>query len=237
MRMALGFGVALALLVVIGFAVATFVVDRRTAQAIEEHAGAALGVPSSLERASVGLLTGRFTLSDLRISNPQGFDAPEVILMGEGEGRIRLTTLLGEVVELSHLTISDTEMHLERRGGTGNYEPILAHYIEEGRHVGDPDRRYVIDELLVRDVVVHLDLMPDRGEEARLRVPIEELRLVGVGEEDAGLMLQEVIGVVVQALFEAALERAAEELPGVLLRELGDRLRELTGREGLPFDP
>lgn len=223
-------------LVVLAFAAATFVVNRETAAAIEEHTGNALGVPASLDRASVNLLTGGFTLTDLAVTNPEGFEAARVIEMGRGDGRIRLTTFFGEVVELSRLTISDTELHLERRDGRGNYEPILAHYVEEGRHLGDPDRRYVIDELLVRDVIVHLDVLPEIGEEARLSVLVEELRLTGVGEADAGLMLEEVVGVLVQALLDAAFERAAEELPGAVLRRLRDRLDRLPELEGVPFD-
>lgn len=226
--------VALALLLAAAFVIATLLVDRRVASAVEESVEAALGVPATLDRASVRFLTGGFTLSGLRISNPEGFEAPEVIVMARGEGRIRLTTFFDEVVAMPRLTLRDLALHLERREGRGNYEPILLHYAEEGRHVGDPDRRYVIDELVIRDVVVHLDVLPEAGEEARMEVPIEELVLRDVGEAEAGIMLQEVVGVVADALVQAALERAAEELPGLLLRELEGRLRDL---ERLPFDP
>lgn len=233
MRTILRIGLALALVLAAAFAVATVVVNQRTAEAIERHTASALGVPASLDRAAVSLLTGGFTLGGLDVTNPEGFDAPRAMRVGSGDGRIRLTTFFGEVVEMPRLTLGDLELHLERRGGAGNYEAILGHYLREGRGTGDPDRRYVIDELVIRDVTVHLDLLPQMGEAARLSVPIDEIRLTGVGEEgaDRGLVLQEVVGVVVRAVLAAVLERAAEELPGIVARELAERLGELLERD------
>jgi len=236
MRIGLGVAAVLVLLLVIGLAAVSVIIDRRATEAIQEHVASALGVPASLDRASVSLLTGGLGLSGLRVANPPGFEAPEVISMGRGDGRVRLTTFFNEVVEIPELSLTDMEIRLERRDGRGNYESIVTHYLREGRHVGDPDRRYVIDELVVEDALVHLDLLPDVGDAAQLVVPIE-LRLTGVGEEEAGLMLQEVVGVAVQAIFEAALARAAEELPGAVLQELRGRLRDFLEAEGPPFDP
>lgn len=237
MRIALGLFVTLAVFLVVALVVVSGIADRRAAAAVTESAGAALGVPASLERASVGIVTASIGLTDLRLSNPEGFEASEIILVREAAGRARLSTVFSEVVEIRRFEIRDAEMWLERRDGTGNYEAIVGHYLREGRHVGDPDRRYVIEELVVEDMVVHLDLVPEMGDEARLSVPIEGIRLRDVGEADAGLMLQEVIGVVAQALFDAALERAAAELPGAAARELRDRLHDLLDIEQLRFPP
>jgi len=227
MGIRLKLALALILLLGAGYAAATWTVNQRTAAAVVEHTAQALGVTTSLESASVGLATGSVRLSGLTVNNPTVFDAPRLIWLRQIEGRIRATTLLRPVVEVSRLTLSGMELHLERREGLGNYILILDHYLREGRHTGDPDRRYVIDNLLVRDAIVHLDLLPELGEAGRLRVPIQDFRLVGVGDAERGLMLQEVVGVVVRSVLEGTLERAARELPAALLRELTDRLDEL----------
>lgn len=207
------------------FVAATFIVGQRAAAAVEQHTSHALGVPAQLDRARVNLLTGGVRLTVLQVDNPQGFPSMHFKRIGDTDGRIRLTTLLDEIIELPRLTLSEIELHLDRREGVGNYERILDHYLRVGRHVDVEPRRYVIRELVLRDIVVHLDLLPEVGEVARLSVPIEEIRLTDVGTEaDGGVMLQEVAGVVVQALLAAVLERAGQELPGVVARELASRL-------------
>jgi hypothetical protein len=237
MGIRLKLALALVLLLGAGYAAATWTVNQRTAAAVVEHTALALGVTTSLESASVGLATGRVRLSVLKADNPTAFDAPWFIQLRQIEGRVRPTTLLRPVAELSRLTLSGMELHLERREGLGNYTLILDHYIREGRHTGDPDRRYVIDNLLVRDAVVHLDLLPQLGEAGRLRVPIQDFRLVGVGGAEQGIMLQEVVGVVVRSVLQAVLDRAARELPAALFRELEDRLDELLEAERDPGPP
>jgi|GEM_PF-1709760 len=217
----------LVVLLGVGYAAATWTANQRTAAAVVEHTAQALGVTTTLERASVGLATGSVSLSGLEAENPTGFDAPRLVLVPRIEGRVRSTTLLRPVVEVSRLTLTGLELHLERRSGVGNYSLILDHYLREGRHAGDPDRRYLIETLAVSDAVVYLDLLPELGETGRLRVPIHELRLVEVGGGEGGLMLQEVVGVVVRSVLQAVLDRAAEELPAAILRELREQVDEL----------
>lgn len=234
MRLKLVLALAVVVLLGVGYAAATWMANQRTAAAVVEHTAQALGVTTSLDYASVGLLTGGVRFSGLAAENPSGFDAPRLIVVPRIEGRIRAATLLRPVVEVSRLTLSDMELHLERRAGRGNYTLVLDHFVREGRHLGDPDRRYRIETLWVRGAIVHLDLFPQLGEAGRLSVPIHELRLTDVGGAQKGLMLQEVVGVVVRSVLQAVLERAAQELPSFLLRELTDRLdelRELTTNE------
>jgi hypothetical protein len=230
-RLKIGLGVVV--LLVGGYAAATWWVNQRTAAVVVEHTAQALGVSTSLEQTSVNLLTGSFRLSGLEGANPQGFDAPHAIVMERGHGRVAFITYLGEVVTLPRVTLGGVELHLERRDGRVNYVPILEHYLREGRHMGDPERRYVVHELLVPDAVVHLDLAPEVGEVARLEVRLGEIRLTGIGEEgvDRGLMLQEVVAVVLRALLTAGLDLAAEEIPSILLRDLTERLEEIASPE------
>jgi hypothetical protein len=226
-RLKLTLALVLLVLLAVGYAGATWMANQRTAAVVVENTAQALGVTTSLEYASVTLLTGGIRLSGLAADNPTGFDAPQVLLLPQVQGRVRVTTLLRPVVEMSSLTLSDLELHLERREGIGNYTLILDHFIREGRHLGDPDLRFVIETLVVRDAMVHLDLVPRLGAAGRLSVPIHELRLSDVGGAEQGLVLQEVVGVVIRSVLQAVLERVAREIPGALLRELRDRLEQL----------
>lgn len=215
-----------------GYAATTWWANQRTAATVVEHTALALGLSTSLDYASVQLLTGRVRLTGLAVDNPAAFDAPSMLLLPRLDGRVRMTSLVRPVVEFSHLTLSDLELHLERRQGVGNYTLVLDHFVREGRHIGDPDRRVVIDTLLVRNAVVHLDLVPRLGEAARLSVPIHELRLADVGGPDGGIMLQELVGVVLRSVLVAVVDRAAGEIPEVLLRGLRDEVEALPAPAG-----
>jgi len=231
-RLKLTLTLVLLVLLAVGYAAATWVANQRTAAVVVEHTAQALGVTTSLEYASVTLLTGGIRLSGLAADNPTGFDAPQVLLLPQVQGRVRITTLLRPVVEMSSLTLSDMELHLERREGIGNYTLVLDHFIREGRHLGDPHRRFVIETLVVRDAMVHLDLVPRLGPAGRLSVPIHELRLTDIGGAEQGLMLQEVVGVVVRSVLQAVLERVARDIPGAILREFRDQLEQLPEASG-----
>jgi len=104
-------------LLVAGYAAGTWWANQRTAATVVEHTALALGLSTSLDYASVQLLTGRVRLTGLSVDNPAAFDAPSMLLLPRVDGRVRMTSLARPVVEFSHLTLSDLELHLERRQG------------------------------------------------------------------------------------------------------------------------
>lgn len=222
------------LLVAAVYAAATWWANQRTASMVVEHTAQALGLTTSLDYASVQLLTGRVRLTGLAVDNPSAFDAPRMMLLPRLTGRVRMTTLTGPVVEFSHLTLNDLELHLERRQGVGNYTLILDHYVREGRHLGNPELRFVIDTLVVQDAMVHLDLVPRLGDAARLSVPIHQLRLADVGAPGGGLMLQEVVGEVLRSVLLAVLDRAAGDIPDLILRGFREQVEELPAPDEYP---
>ena len=237
MHTVLRFGLAAALLCLVVLAAATIVLDRQVAEAVEQSTARALGVPVTLDRATVSLFTGRFTLNGLRVDNPPSFEGNRAIWIPVIEGRMRVRTAFRPVAELPSLTFSDVELRLETRDGRGNYEAMVEHYLREGRTATDDDRRYVVEELLVRDMTVHLDLGGDAVPDGSPRtVTLPEIRLRNVGDAEAGVILDEIAGIAARALFEAALERAAREIPDLILEELRDRVPEIPWPGGIRPD-
>jgi hypothetical protein len=232
MRRAVKLLLVLAILIVAAVLAITVYVNRTARQAIEHQTAESAGVPARLDRARVGIMTGNFDLGALRLSNPDGFESPMLMVLQHGEGSVRLGSYFEDVVELRRLELRDIELHLERRE-RGNYEPVLESIRRAQQATPDPGRRqYVIREVLVRNLTVHIDVLPIPDERARLSVHIDELRFEGVGTEmDRGLVLSEVTGVLLQALLTAVLERAGEELPRILSDELAQRLRGLRDLE------
>jgi len=116
--------VLLILLVLATVAVA-FYIDTIAKTAIERGATYALGVETTLGSADVGLLSGTFSMGDLTVANPAGFESPYFTHLGQGDVEVALKTLRQETVELPTLTLTDLEIYLDKKEGKANYDVIL----------------------------------------------------------------------------------------------------------------
>lgn len=224
--------IAVICIALVGYVIASFMVNDQTRRAIETHTTEALGVQTTLERAKVGILGGTFRLDDLNIANVRNFHSPYLLRLGSGTGSVRLGSLLGDVAELPNITLSDIELHLERLENSGNYDHVIRNIREmEQEPASDKeDQRYVIRELVLRNVAVHVTFAPGVGEPLSLRIPIDQLRLTNVGTEgNRGVLIQELVGQIFTSLVTRALEVAGDELPGRIADEIGQRLGELEG--------
>jgi hypothetical protein len=241
--MKLGTKIALAalLLAVLAAAAAPLYLDALAAAAVERGASYALGVKTEVESVDVGVFSGRASVADLRIANPEGFGGERFLTLGEGSVDVSLGTLLEDVVEIPALMLSDLRVNLERRSGRANYEVILANLAgREGgaSPAGREGKRYVIGTLTLRDVTVRADLLPVDGNLTQVDLPIREIRLTNIGSDsDRGVLLWELTGIVVKAVVRAAIEQGGGVLPSVVVDGLEAGLGglESLGEMGIEF--
>jgi len=224
-------GLILALVIVL------LAIDMIARAAIEQGATYALDVKTELASADVQVFGGEFAMSGLQVANPEGFDAAHFLTLGGGSVAVSLGTLRQEVVELPHLRLSDLKVWLQKTEGKANYQVILDNL---GRFESDTDkpedqggppsdaRRYVVREMTIEDVNVHVDLLPAGGELTKLDVPIERIVLENVGEKDnRGIILAELVNVIVKAIMTAVVEEGGPQLPGDLVSDLKSQLAKL----------
>jgi hypothetical protein len=224
--------VAVVLVIVIA-AVAGFVyIDVIARRGIERGATYALGVPTTLDSADVGVFSGEFDMRGLNVANPQGFDTPHFLHLDDGDVAVSLATLRQATVELPHLYLTGLDMNLEKKDGKNNYDVILTNLkrLESGEEPKDKTgqgKDFVIREILIKDVNVRVDVLPVGGELSRVKVPIDEIRLtdVGTGEQN-GVKFTELTDVVIKAVFAAVIANGAD-LPGEVLGELHNGLAGL----------
>ena len=74
MKLLIKIVVVLVLLLVIGVLTTFFFIDRIAKAGVEKGATYALGVPTTLKSADVGVFAGTFAMSGLNVANPEGFD-------------------------------------------------------------------------------------------------------------------------------------------------------------------
>ncbi len=226
-----------AVVVVILIVVAAVVwIDRLAKAGVEAGGQFAFGVPTKLDSASIGILSGRSELSGLNIANPEGFETPHLLSLGNAVLDVSLGSLTGDTVEIPEFSLSGIDVNLESKGGKSNFKVILDNLgrFESSQKEPQPKkpagegRKFVIREIIIRDVKANVALLPIGGSAARVTVPIEELRLKDVGTgSDRGVVLAQVAGTLLKAIMLAAMEKGAGTIPSEVLAELNGALASL----------
>ncbi len=223
--------VLLILLVLATVAVALYI-DTIAKTAIERGATYALGVETTLGSADVGLLSATFTMGDLTVANPAGFDSPHFTHLQEGRVEVALGSLRKETVAVPTLTLSGLDIHLDKREGKANYDVILDNLsrFESGDDSAKEadGKKFVINEILIQRIVVHVQLLPIGGDLTKLDVPIDEVRLRNVGSDtDGSVLISELTSVIIKAVLGAIVQKGGDLIPSDILGDLGQGLGSL----------
>lgn len=199
-------------------------VDALARAGVETGAGRALGTRTTLDSASIGIVSGRSELAGFQVGNPPGFGDGHFLKLDQAAVELSLAALLDDVVQVPAIALGGIDLNLERGLTGSNYDAIIANLrgFESG---GGPreGKRFVVREIVVRDVKVHVKLLPGLGGAlTQVTVPIPELRLRDVGSDSSGgVILAQVTGALVQAILAATIENGGGLLPQDLLQDLG----------------
>lgn len=221
---------ALAALIVVGLVA----VDAVARSAMESGLTEAFGTETSVESVDVGVLSGEVTAEGIAVANPEGdFESPRFAALARLRVSAGLLDLLGETVTVRRVELEGLVLHLERRGTSANFVPVLES-VNRQRAAGSPDaKEYRVEELVVRETVAQVHA--GAGGEQTVQVP--EIRLTDVGGGEGGRSLGQIAGAVLEAALRGAVARSGGlpgAVSGLLRSELGG-LGELPGR--LDFGP
>ncbi len=220
---------ALVVVLVVIVVIVFISIDSIAKAAIERGSTYALGVQTTLASADIGILSGEFAMSGLEVANPEGFESDHFLQLGEGFLAVSLGSLREDTVEVPTLALTGIDINLEKRGGKANYKIITDNLKrfesedpgDEGAQAdaGEPGKRFVVHEIIIRDVNVKVDIGL-----TRMEVPIEEVRMTEIGSES--MTTAELTNRVVKMIL-AAIVKNGGQLPADLVNELGGALAEL----------
>jgi hypothetical protein len=230
---AVGFALLIAILV------AFYVyVDAIAGAAIEKGATYALGVDTQVGFVRIGLLTGSFRIGSLKIENPPGFDAKRLLTLGDGRLRVSVDSLRKQVVEIPTFALERIEVSLEKAKGKTNYGVILANLkrfesseakpapAESGG--GRPGKRFIVRELLLRDISAHVEYTEGIGSLGAIDVTVPEIRLENIGAHNAqGVAMSELTNIIMKAIFHS-IAKYGTNLPSALAGDLNAGLGGLS---------
>jgi len=205
-------------------------VDSLAKDALEQGATETFGTKTTLGSVSLGLLSGKVGLGDLRVRNPEGWEAKHFFTIDDGRFGVGLSDFLKEEVEVPELILEDVDLSLERSPTGSNYGTILAH-MQQGPPP-PPDKqgkRFVIRDVRIRDVKADLRFAGPAGADKTLEVLIPEIRLRNLGSNTEGGMLVSQMWSTVMRGVLAAVVRESGGGAGFITRDLAGGLARLGG--------
>ena len=224
----LSIGLVLLLVLVIGGGV--LFVDSVAGKAVEEGATYALGVPTTLDSAGIGLFSCHSSLDGLTVANPPGCAQPNFLTVRQVRLDLPLSTLLEPRITIPALEIEGIAVALERNEQGTNYGRILDNLkrFESGEAPEEKaqgtGKEFLLQRIVIRDVQAVADVLPGGGELTKLRISIPEIVIEDLKSQ---MTAAEICAVVMKAVLRATLEEGAGVLPEELLRDLRGRLDTL----------
>jgi len=232
-KLLIALGGGLLVLIVLVVVIAFISIDKIAKAGIEKGTNHALAVPTSLDSADVGIMDGTFSMSGLQIENPEGYDSsPFFLRLGSAGVAVSLKSLRSDVVTLPTFTLSDLDVHIDRKGTTSNVHQILENLkrfesgdTPEPETEKGPAKKFIVNEIAIKNVQVHAHLLPLLGELSTAKVVIPEILLKDVGSAGDPVSLAELTNIITQAILASAAEYddiIPEEILNDLKSSLGD---------------
>lgn len=228
------------IVLVVGAVIAAFLaIDSIAKRGIESGGTYALGVPTTLDSASVGILGGTFSMSGLKVANPSGFGSAPFMSLGTGGVAVTFSSLREPVVQLPRLALDNLNVSLEKKGGKANYNVILDNL--KKLNSGDSpkpsggEKKFVIKDLSLTNIKIGVDMLEvpgGVGQLAKISIPIDEIKLQNVGQTGTGVAgtgvtMEQLSSIIVQAVLKAAADKGGGILPAEILGDLQGGLANL----------
>jgi len=246
MRKLLRFVLLLVLLVAVAVGVAVYYVDNLAGTGIERGATYALGVPTTVQEADVGLLGGTLRVDRLTVANPEGFKTPHLVAVKRLDLGVETGSLLEETIRVNRFELDGVDLHVEQKVGKSNVSTVLDN-IKRGAGAGKPGepapeegepeapggKKIQVDRIVVRNVTAHLQVLPLGGEAATLDVEVPEIILEDVSSDNAeGLAVAELTRRILPAILTAVIKKGHGKLPGMDFDGLAADVGETTAALG-----
>jgi hypothetical protein len=203
--------------------------------AIERGSTYALGVDTTLDSARIGLVSGSFRLTGLEVANPPGFEDPRFLGLGQARLNLEMSSLREPAVIIPLFAVDGIEVDLDKQQGKANYEAILENLARFESEEAEPEpppeadaepgKGFIIQEVVIRDVVAHVRVV-ERGRVPQVDVVVPEVRMRNLGGEGQPLTAAQVTNVLVKAVL-ASIAKAGAGLPGGVANALSSGLGQL----------
>ena len=224
-------------LIVIVILLVMFFINSIAKSAITTAGSSTLGVDTSLDSISIGLLSGHSSIDGLAVANPKGFDG-DFLDLSEGVLDVNLSSLLGDVIEVKQVGLDGLQIQFIQKIDGSNVNKILDNVKtsskatpekpSKGDASSDSSRRFIIDELRVTNVKVSVAVEPISKATAPSTITINKIIIKNIGKKQNGADLDQLMAIVVQSVVDAVIKAAPSEIPAIMMQGIEGGLSNLT---------
>lgn len=206
------------------------------------------GVPITVEDVEINPLKGSVRIQGLVVGNPDGFKTPSAMELVDFQVLLKISSLFSDTVVVEQVLISGPQITYERGIRDSNLGALQKNIApadaqkapadapsaeeEEAPPTAEksPGKKVVIDDFLMKDATVNVTLTALGGKKTSLKLP--EIHLEGIGRDDGGASLANVIARVLESITGAVIEAAAnsDEIALDTLKGAGGLLKDSGGK-------
>ena len=198
---------------------------------IEAGGTYALGVKTTVDSVSLGLVSGQAQINGLSIANPEGFKTPHLMKTGRVELAVVPGSILGDTIQVKKFEIDGLDLNMEQKSiGATNIGALLDN-IKKATGGDKPKddkapkdqggKKVKVDQIRITNVVAHVQVLPIGGSATTLEVKIPEIILDNVTQDNAsGVAMPELMKRLVPAILAAVVEKGKGVIPDADIKRL-----------------
>lgn len=227
---------AVLLVLIIAAVVVVMRIDAIAKNAIEKGGTYALGVNTTVDSVSIGLLGGTFNMEGLAVANPAGFEAEPHLLKNQTfDFGINTGSVFSDTVEVDLIRFSGLDVWIIKKDGKDNVKPILENLkkFEGGEKAKDETgsgKEFIVKKIVIENVTAHVDVPPLGQKQVKLDKPIV---LENVTKDNAqGMLMSEIMARLYPLIMSAVVQSLGDMLPADLLAGINGDLGDLANKFG-----
>ncbi|MGE4543298.1 MAG: hypothetical protein AB7D06_04210 [Pedobacter sp.] len=219
--------VALVVLVVVGVSNLGPIIK----QAVNSQGPGVTGTDLHVGNVDIALFSGRASIEDFLLGNPQGFEAPYAVSVKTIKVDIDEKSLTGDTVIIDRIEVVAPRIIFEKNRGSDNFKALLSNVqrssagAEKDAAKADAGRKkLLIREFILRDGKVNLAIKGLKGKDLTASLP--EIRLENIGQQQGGATPAQVAKEVFTALYGKI---TSADMKDVLQKNLSDVKGQVSG--------
>ena len=190
--------------------------------AVEKGSSYALGVDTDLSSARLELAGGSLELNGFAVSNPEGYETANFLIMNNMVLDVNEGSLLDDEVIIDSFIIDGIALNFEQKDTKGNYQEILNHI--ENFEVSSSEnskQKFKIKKISIQNISVNTlyNILGNKGEK---KFEVGNITLNNIGGSD-GATIGEVTAKIINAVTTKAIAANHNFPTKEYLKEIGDK--------------
>lgn len=188
-------------------------------------------VPMSVANVRLNLFTGTVHIKDLIVGNPEGFNTPSAMELGELDVDIAMSSLFSDTIVIKKILIDAPQITYEKSLKSSNLSALQANLAPKDakKPAGEPapekkegaDMNVVIEDFQLNGAKVHVTITALGGK--KMTLPLPDIQMKDIGKESGGASLTEVLSETLGAVSKAVVDAVASTggIAGDALKKVG----------------